>query len=110
MTDDNVSPEEILKRICKLALFGRNFLHLNFIELEKINPSFAMMAKICEMAALELRDELHKGVDHAEHLMTTMQDIAVAIVDRDNAVLVDSMAILDEFFELKDIKPHLVTS
>jgi hypothetical protein len=108
MEEKDINEQELFKRICLIAQYGRESLQLSFFDLEKMNPSFAMIAKICEMIALELSDSEHKGLEHAMSLMETLRDIAVAIANRDDAEILHSMCILDEFLGHQDIRPHIV--
>ncbi len=96
---DKVSPDDVFRRIHNLAVFVRSVLHLPFIELDGVNPSFAVIAKYCELAVLVLKDEAHTGAEHVEYLTESMQHIAIAVVDRDDKSLIDCMAMLDEFLE-----------
>lgn len=95
--DSKVDVNDIFKRIQGLAKFARSVLHLPFPDLEQVNPSFGVIAATCELLAVILRDEAHSGTEHAEDLAVIMNDVATAIVDRDDKAVIDSMAILDEF-------------
>lgn len=81
-------------------------MHLPFPDLDKVNPSFGTIAKSCELIAVILATEAHsEGTEYAKELAGTMNDIATAIIDRDNDSIVDSMGILDEFvFKYKNLE------
>ncbi|MFA1562554.1 hypothetical protein [Aliivibrio fischeri] len=96
----DVDVKELFERIQTYAEFARSVLHLPFPDLEKVNPSFGIIAKYCELIASILSQETHSdGTYNAKELADTMNDIAVAIVDRDNASIIDSMCTLDDFVE-----------
>lgn len=97
--NEQVDPNQIFQRISNLAEFAKSVLHLPFPDLEKVNPSFSVIAKWCDLIAAILEQEAHAGTEYAKDLATHMNDIATAIVDRDDNAIVDSMAILDEFIE-----------
>ena len=96
-----IEANEIFERIKNLAIFARSVLHLPFPDLEIVNPSFAIIAKTCDLLTVILdehfreNEKLRLSID----LSDTMRDIAEAIISRDNASIIDSMAILDEFLE-----------
>ncbi|HFG2121504.1 hypothetical protein [Vibrio cholerae] len=94
-----INPNEVFQRIRDLAEFARSVLHLPFPDLDKVNPSFSVIAKTCELIAIILEEEAHAGTEYAKDLASTMNDIAVAIMDRDDCSIIDCMAILDEFIE-----------
>ncbi|WP_345887115.1 hypothetical protein [Shewanella algae] len=96
-----VNVEAVFSRIKQLAFFARSVLHLPFPDLERVNPSFGVIAKTCELIALILDETREAGAEcaYARGLAETMSDIATAIVERDDRSIIDSMAILDEFNE-----------
>ena len=96
---DQVDVAIVFKKIQDLAQFARSVLHLPFPDLEKVNPSFGIIAKTCELIAVILSEEAHAGTEYAKDLAATMRDIAVAITDRDDAVIIYCMCILDEFLD-----------
>tara|TARA_R110002033_G_scaffold54_1_gene846 strand:+ start:420 stop:758 length:339 start_codon:yes stop_codon:yes gene_type:complete len=107
--DSKLDVNDIFKRIQGLAKFARSVLHLPFPDLEQVNPSFGVISATCELLSVILRDEAHSGREHADDLAVIMNDIAVAIVNRDDTSLIDSMAILDEFTDrLTTSMPSLV--
>ena len=107
MSAEAVSEDDVFKRVCRLAVFARSVLHFSFDDLEKLDPSFTVIARTCELLAAILKEASHNGTEHAEYVMHRMRDIATAIVDRDNESLKDIMCMLDDFFEKHDVRPHL---
>jgi len=99
--DKIIDPVELYERMRLLAEFARGFLHLSFPELEKINPSFTLISKYCKYVAEVLEEEAKSTdkKDDADFLAEEMNDIADAIVDRDDSSIIDSMSILDDFME-----------
>lgn len=91
--------QEVYQRIQSLVKFARGVLHLPFPDLEMVNPSFTVLAKACDLLAAMLKSDTSSGARNAEEVAGYMRDIATAIVDRDDASLIDSMAILDEYLE-----------
>lgn len=103
--------QEVYRRIRGLVSFAKSVLHLPFPDLELVNPSFTVLAKACDFLAALLRKEASDANEvskkkgdasqindsDVEQIAEYMRDIAEAIVDRDDAALVDSMAILDDF-------------
>ncbi|MGL6027605.1 MAG: hypothetical protein ACRC0U_11185 [Vibrio sp.] len=106
MTDKTKANEqEVYQRIQNLVRFARSVLHLKFPELDYINPSFTVLAKTCDLIAAILRQNADKeGTAMAEEIAGYMRDIAVAIVDRDDASMTDHMCILDEFLSINSAK------
>ncbi len=101
----------VFQRIQDLAKFAKSVLHLPFPDLDKVNPSFGVIAKTCDLLGVILREEAHAGTEHAQDLAVIMSDIATAIGDRDDQSLVDSMAILDEFLvRTRQVQPLTVVS
>lgn len=105
MVEDLLNPQDpsvIWERVRKISLFARSVLHLPFPELEVVNPSFAVLSRYCELLAVLLREqkaspEIQGNHGRAADLSCILQDIATAIVDRDDDSIIDSMAALDQF-------------
>ena len=96
-----VNPEFIFNRIRQYAEFARSVLHLDFPDLEVVNPSFAVLSKYFDLLATILREQKDNSVKEqsqkAGRLAEIMSDIAEAIVDRDDQSLIDCMGIIDQF-------------
>lgn len=96
----DVSPQDILDRLNGFCRFASSILHLDFPTLEKANPSFGTIARYLSLLESILKDSDADTVFHEgriSELAEYMRDIADAIVDRNNDVIVDSMASLDDF-------------
>lgn len=98
---DPQDPKVIWARVRKISLFARSVLHLPFPELEVVNPSFAVLSKYCELIAVLLKDQKTNPENHerAAELACVLQDIATAIIDRDDKAIIDLMSSLDQFLD-----------
>ncbi|MEZ9624676.1 hypothetical protein [Aliivibrio fischeri] len=105
--EPKVDPNEVFQRIQDLAKFARSVLHWSFPDLDKVNPSFSVIASTCELLITILRGEEHTGSEDAQSVAEFMRDIAQAIVDRDDKALIDIMAQLDEYLEMSSSKASL---
>jgi hypothetical protein len=99
-----VDSKDVWERVRKTAFFAKSVLHLPFSELDMVNPSFTILSKYCDLLASLLREQTTDRADHerAACLAEELKNIAIAIVDRDDESMIDSMAILDQF--LNDTK------
>ncbi|MBB1364984.1 hypothetical protein H5154_01045 [Pseudoalteromonas sp. SR44-5] len=93
---EDVNAESVYIKILGLATFAKSVLHLPFPKLDDINPSFEILHKYCDLAATILENEAHDGMVVAQEIMRVMGEIAKAIIERDDQILVDCMAHLDE--------------
>ncbi len=100
-TDGKVTPKQVLDRVKNTAVFVRSVLHLPFPDLEGINPSFGLMSKYCDLLATLLKeDKEQSGSAHsasAEQLARILAEVAEAIIDRNDSIIIDCMAEIDEF-------------
>lgn len=105
MSTEYNGPEDLAKavyeKIADLAKFARTKLHLPFAELDKINPSFSVIQKYCELMIEVLKGNKANGCLHTmltEEITTIMKEIAEGVVERDDQALIDAMTELDDFF------------
>jgi methylaspartate ammonia-lyase len=107
MLDTDIKPEIILERLSKVAEFTRSVLHLPFPDMEKVNPSFSLLSKYCDFIAslLEESQDIEvkiEGVDtgsKALHLAKILKEIAEAIVDRSDQIIIDCMCEIDQYLD-----------
>ena len=91
----------VYSRIMELASFARSVLHLPFPDLEKINPSFSMIVKYCELMHVVIKENVEAGnsstLGKIENITTIMSDIATGIIERNDRALVDAMCEIEDF-------------
>ena len=103
---ENESPEElaarVYDRITSLAKFAKTNLHLSFVELDRINPSFTLIAKYCDLMVEVLKQEREvqdsKVTELVLEITEIMKDISEGVIERDNRALNDAVCQLDDFF------------
>lgn len=94
-----VELDALYERVLNMAQFAREILPLSIDKLRDANPSFPMMAKLCDLIYAILKDANHNRAEQTTTVMNFMKTIATAIDDRDDQNLVDCICEMDEFFE-----------
>jgi len=108
MSNVELTADNVFQHIFDFAVYARNHLHLNFAELDRIaNPSFSIIIKYCELSIEILKSEAHNGIEHAQDVMESFQDILTAIIDRDNELLVSCMSRMDDLFENHEVRAFI---
>lgn len=100
MSQGKPTAKIVLDRLKQTAIFVKSVLHLSFPDLDRVNPSFGVLSKYCNLMAEILIDEAaNKNAEKAHELARILAEVAEAVVDKSDRNIVDCMAELDEFLQ-----------